>query len=168
MSFYDELIDELDDNGTVLGPVLRTQLLATESKNYRLASALIRTSDGNFIMFRRAYTKDAFPGLFGSVGGCVQAGESYEMGFAREVLEEIGLDIQQYPWKFIGFTTPKIDNTYGHVGLYEITCDTVPVYNPDDFAECRIFNFDELRTLCHENREVTHNMPILFKKFYEK
>ncbi len=163
----DEIIDQLDDAGAILGPVSRAQLLATGSKNYRLASALLRTPDGNFIMFRRAYHKKVFPGLFGAVGGCVQSGESYEQGFMREVLEEVGLDVRTCEWKFIGYTTPKDDNTYGHVGLYEVTCDSINSYNTDDFAECRIFTFDELQKWCHENKEVTHNMPIIFKKFYE-
>jgi 8-oxo-dGTP pyrophosphatase MutT (NUDIX family) len=163
---HDEIIDQLDDNGTIIGPVSRAALLATGSKNYRLASALLRTHDGNFIMFRRAYHKTLFPGLFGAVGGCVQSGETYQEGFAREVLEEIGINVHNYPWKLIGYTTPKDDNTFGHVGLYEITCDSISSYNENDFAECRIFSFDELAQLCAENRQVTHNMPILFKKFY--
>lgn len=167
MTAHDELIDELDESGAIIGPVLRTKLLATGSKNYRLASALLRTSDGNFIMFRRAYSKKVFPGLFGAVGGCVQSEETYEEGFAREVLEEVGLDVRGCEWKFIGYTTPKEDNTFGHVGLYEVICEPMSTYNTDDFAECRIFTFDELQQLCHENKEVTHNMPIIFKKFYE-
>jgi len=40
-------------------------------------------------------------------------------------------------------------------------------YNTDDFAACRLFSFDELAQLCAENKEVTHNMPIEFKKFYQ-
>jgi isopentenyl-diphosphate delta-isomerase len=163
----DEIIDQLDDNGTIIAPISRAQLLGSGSLNYRLASALLRTSDGHFIMFRRAYSKKVFPGLFGSVGGCVQTGETYESGFAREVLEEVGLDVYTCPWKFIGYTSPKQDNTFGHVGLYEVTCDPISSYNTDDFAECRLFTFDELKKLCIENREVTHNMPIIFKKFYE-
>lgn len=163
---HDELIDELDDTGTVIGPVLRTQLLARGSKNYRLASALLRTPDGRFIMFRRSYSKKCFPGLFGAVGGCVQSGESYEEGFAREVLEEVGLDVRTCPWKLIGYTTPQEDNTFGYVGLYEVICEPISNYNTDDFAECCLFTFDELQKLCHENKEVTHNMPIIFKKFY--
>ena len=165
---HDEIIDELDDNGIVVGQVSRAKLLGADSRNYRLASALLRTPNGEFIMFRRSYSKKAFPGLFGAVGGCVQSGETYEMGFAREVLEEVGLDIYTCPWKFIGYTNPKQDNTYGHVALYEVTCSPISTYNTDDFSECRLFTFDELQQLCIANKEVTHNMPILFRKFYSK
>jgi isopentenyl-diphosphate delta-isomerase len=167
MELHDEIIDQVDDNGTVIGPVSRAALLATGSKNYRLAAALLRTQNGDFIMFRRAYSKKVFPGLFGAVGGCVQTGESYDEACAREVFEEVGLNMHEFPWKFVGFTSPKNDNTFGHVGLYEIMCDSIETYNTDDFAECRIFSFDELARLCAENKEVTHNMPILFKKFYQ-
>jgi 8-oxo-dGTP pyrophosphatase MutT (NUDIX family) len=163
---HDEIIDQLDDSGAIIGPVSRTALLATGSKNYRLASALFRTREGDFIMFRRAYSKKVFPGLFGAVGGIAQTGETYEEAFAREVLEEVGLNVHDYPWKLIGYTTPQHDNTFGHVGLYEITCDSINAYNKDDFAEYRIFSFEELAALCAENKEVTHNMPIEFKKFY--
>ena len=141
-------------------------MLPTGSKNHRLATPLIPTRQGDFIMFRRAYNKKVFPGLFGAVGGCALSGETYEEAFTREVSEEVRLNVHNYPWKFIGYTTPKHDNTFGHVGLYEIACDHISTYNTDDFAECRLFSFDELAQLCTENKEVTHNMPILFKKFY--
>lgn len=163
---YDEIIDELDDNGTVIRPVSRAELMATGSKNYRLASVLVRTRTGDFIMFRRAYDKKVFPGLFGAVGGCAQTGETFEQAFMREVEEEVGLDVTHYPWRLLGYTTPKDDNTFGHVALYEVICDSIRTYNSDDFAESRIFSFEELKQLCTQKEHVTHNMPILFKKFY--
>jgi 8-oxo-dGTP pyrophosphatase MutT (NUDIX family) len=163
----EEIIDLLDDHGNIVAPMPRSQVMASGSRNFRLASAFLRTHDGNFIMFRRAYTKKAFPGVFGSVGGCVESGETYQAAFAREVYEEVGVDVHAYSWKLLGHTTPSQDDTIGHVAVYEVSCNPVDSYNTDDFAECRIFSFDELATLCAQNKEVTHNLPILFKKFYQ-
>jgi 8-oxo-dGTP pyrophosphatase MutT (NUDIX family) len=164
----EEIIDLLDDHGTIITPMPRSQLMESGSRNFRLASAFLRTQNGNFIMFRRAYTKKSFPGLFGTVGGCVETGEAYEAAFARKVYEEVGIDVHAYSWKLLGHTTPRQDNTIGHVAVYEVFCDPINTYNTDDFAEYRIFSFEELTDLCAQNKEVTHNTPILFKKFYQQ
>jgi 8-oxo-dGTP pyrophosphatase MutT (NUDIX family) len=162
----DEIIDLLDDQGNVIGPISRAELMASASRNFRLVSALLRRPDGNFILFRRSYTKKAFPGVFASVGGCVQSGETFQQAMARELYEEVGLHLHEYPWRLLGYTKPFEDDTIGYVALYEIQYDGIIQDNTDDFCESRIFSFSQVMQLCNQKHEVTHNVPIYFSKFY--
>lgn len=162
----DEMIEVLDDNGAVLHTALRSQVMRPDFVNFKLVSAFIRDAQGNFVMFRRAYHKSRYGGKFGTVGGCVAAGESYCEALCREVQEEIGVDVAKHTCKFLGYANPKDDNTIGHVAVYEIIVPEAIDYTPDDFAEMQRYTLQELQTLCVENTQVTHNLPIYVRKFY--
>jgi ADP-ribose pyrophosphatase YjhB (NUDIX family) len=162
----DEMIEVLDDNGTVLHTALRSQVMRPDFVNFKLVSAFIRDAHGNFIMFRRAYHKSRYGGKFGAVGGCVAAGESYYEALCREVQEEIGIDVTTHECKLLGYVNPKQDNTIGHVAVYEIVVSEIIDYEKDDFAEMRHFTLQELKALCNANTEVTHNLPIYVHRFF--
>lgn len=162
----DEIIEILDDAGQVIGTDYRSQVMQHNFVNFKLVSAFIRDITGNFIMFRRAYHKSRYGGKFGTVGGCVGVGESYQDAFFREVQEEIGIDVAVYSWRFLGYTNPRADATIGHTAVYEIIVPLISSYTQDDFAEMRIMSQQELELLCIENKEVTHNLPIYCRKFY--
>lgn len=161
----EEMLDVLDDHGNILGVAPRSELIEGDFRNYRLVSAFIRSADNSFYMLRRAHTKKHFGGCFASVGGCVQAGESYDEALFREIEEEVFLKPTDYSWKLLGYTTPKNDDTFGHVAVYELVCMQELTYNSDDFCELRQVSLDELHTLCIQS-EVSHNLPIYVKKFY--
>jgi ADP-ribose pyrophosphatase YjhB (NUDIX family) len=163
---YDEIIEVLDDRGEVLYTASRSAILKPGFRNFRLVSCFVRTKSGIFHMFRRAYHKASYGGKFGSVGGCVTAGESYEEALARELYEETSIVLATCSWKQLGYLTPSNDNTIGHVALYEVITEAVPVYSFDDFAELRAMDLDELKNLCITAQEVTHNLPIYVQKFY--
>jgi ADP-ribose pyrophosphatase YjhB (NUDIX family) len=166
VSDTDEIVDLLDNAGLVIGPISRNQLMASDSRNFRLVSAIIRRTNGDFILFRRSYTKKAFPGCFASVGGCVQSGKTYNQAMARELYEEVGLYLYEYTWRLLGYTRSNTDDTIGHVAVYELYCDMDIAYNNDDFCEYRVFSLAQVLQLCAQNKEVTHNIPIYFAKFY--
>jgi len=161
----EEILDVLDEQGKIIGTASRDQVMQSDSKNFRLVSAFIRSVDGLFYMLRRAHTKKAFGGCFASVGGCVQAGESYDQALFREIEEEVFLKPEEYTWRLLGYTTPQHDDTFGHVAVYELITSQKLCYNTDDFCEMRIIALDELYALA-QTPEVSHNLPIYVKKFY--
>ena len=162
----DEMLDMLNDAGEIVGVASRNDVMQSDVRNYRLVSAFLRSPDGQFHILRRAYTKKNFGGCFASVGGCVQAGESYEQALFREIEEEVFLKPIDYTWQLLGYTNPKIDDTYGHVAVYELICSKEVTYNPEDFCEIRTLSLDELHQLCQQQTDVSHNLPIYIKKFY--
>lgn len=163
----DEIIEILNDAGTVTHTDYRSRVMNNDFVNFKLVSAFTRDAEGNFIMFRRGYNKSRYAGKFGAIGGCVGVGESYQEALFREVQEEIGIDVSVHKWKLLGHLTPVLDNSIGHTAVYEIIIPGIINYNPDDFAEMRLISQQELERMCQENAEVTHNLPIYMKKFYQ-
>jgi len=162
----DEVIEVLNDSGAVIRMALRSEVMCDDFVNFKLVSAFVRDAQGNFIMFRRAYHKSRYGGKFGTIGGCVKAGESYDEALCREVQEEICIDIGTRTCKLLGHLNPKDNNTIGHVAVYEIVVPETINYAMDDFAEMRLYTPQELQALCNENTQVTHNLPIYVRTFY--
>ncbi|NIR17298.1 MAG: NUDIX domain-containing protein, partial [Desulfobacterales bacterium] len=59
---------------------------------HRATYILVFNSGGELYVQKRTQTKDVFPGYYDvAAGGVVLAGESYEEGAVRELLEELGI-----------------------------------------------------------------------------
>ena len=89
-----EYIDIVDELGNVTGEVLEKDEAHKLGKWHLTAHVWIYNSNGEILFQKRALTKSTFPGLWDiSVAGHVSTGESVEVGAYREILEEIGLDV---------------------------------------------------------------------------
>jgi 8-oxo-dGTP diphosphatase len=64
---------------------------------YVVAVAVVIRREGRVLAMRRAMTKDAGPGLWETLSGRVDAGETPLQAAAREVREECGLDVRFDP-----------------------------------------------------------------------
>ncbi|NEQ52291.1 MAG: NUDIX domain-containing protein, partial [Leptolyngbya sp. SIO3F4] len=85
---------------------------------------------------RRTAHKAIFPnGLDVSVGGYVESGESYAMAMARELKEELNLELEKVDHKLLGCLNPYIHNVSSFMNVYEIQYERSPNYNPQDFVE---------------------------------
>lgn len=86
-----ELVTVLDDAGRPCGVATRADV--RRDKLFHAATAiLVRRSDGQIYVHRRTPTKDIYPGIFDCwAGGVLNAGETAEVGAAREVAEELGI-----------------------------------------------------------------------------
>src|SRR3989344_6676758 len=67
--------------------------------------AVVKNKD-KFLLVQRSENDDIFPGKWQNLGGKIELGERVEEAIAREVKEEIGLDVgshpvflQSYSWK---------------------------------------------------------------------
>src|SRR3989338_6629550 len=59
---------------------------------HRMSGIYLTNSEGKLLLQKRSATKDVFPNLWTqSVGGHVDAGESYETAALRELKEELGI-----------------------------------------------------------------------------
>jgi 8-oxo-dGTP diphosphatase len=71
-----------------------------------VAAAVILRPDGEFLFARRPEGK-AYAGYWEFPGGKVEPGERFAQALAREIKEELGLDVTQaYPWVTHVFTYP--------------------------------------------------------------
>ncbi|HUQ74587.1 MAG TPA: Nudix family hydrolase [Burkholderiales bacterium] len=77
-----------------------------------VAAAVIQRSDGRFLLAQRPVGK-VYAGYWEFPGGKVEPGELAERALARELHEEIGIDVEcAYPWIRREYVYP-----HGHVGL---------------------------------------------------
>ncbi|MDO4776601.1 MAG: NUDIX domain-containing protein [Cardiobacteriaceae bacterium] len=76
----------------------------------RVVVAIIENARGEFLIAERPESKPA-AGLWEFPGGKVEAGESDHQALARELEEELGLDLREDTF------TPFADNASGHLTL---------------------------------------------------
>ncbi|GGW45773.1 NUDIX hydrolase [Arenibacter certesii] len=124
----DEFVDILDCEGKRTG---ESCLKSEAHKNgywHPCVHVWLYTKDGDLLIQKRTATKETFPNAWDvSVAGHVRAGESFLEAAQREVLEEIGLNIQINDLKFIGnyatdiiHNQSLIDREYHHVYIVKL------------------------------------------------
>ena len=86
---------------------------ATESSVVDVAAAVILRNDGRFLLTRRPPGK-VYAGYWEFPGGKVERGEALPTALARELHEELGLDVTRaYPWIVQSYVYP-----HAHVRLH--------------------------------------------------
>ncbi len=87
----EELVDVLDDAGHVVGRATRGEMRARRLP-HRSTYILVFDRMGRLFVHLRTATKDVYPSHWDvCVGGVVAAGESFDDGAARELIEELGV-----------------------------------------------------------------------------
>ena len=93
----DEQIDLIDDAGNTIGVVKRSQMRG-QRLPHRCVYLFVFNRRGELFIHLRTATKDVFPSHWDlAVGGVLMAGESFDMGARRELLEELGVAAEPEP-----------------------------------------------------------------------
>jgi len=87
----DELVDQLDEMGIVVGTVSREEM-RRDNLLHRSVFVVIRNNADELLVHQRASWKDLWPDSWDiAVSGVVAAGEAWELAAARELAEELGI-----------------------------------------------------------------------------
>jgi isopentenyldiphosphate isomerase len=87
----DELVEEVDEDGTVLRVVTRAQMRA-ELLRHRCTYVGVVDSQGRLLVHQRSADKEVFPSYWDvCAGGVCTAGESWDDSARRELAEELGI-----------------------------------------------------------------------------
>jgi isopentenyl-diphosphate delta-isomerase len=163
----DEYLDLVDENDNVIGRKLRSEVYAEGLSNFRVINAFVKNSHGELWVPRRGPNKRIFPNALDmSVGGHVESGEDYDTSFARETKEEINVDIAKVPWKFLGKLTPQEHGVSAFMQVYEISCEEVPSYNPDDFTGFYWLTPEALLERIHSGDKTKGDLLKLVQRFF--
>ncbi len=136
MPKIDEIIDIVNEEDIVIGQKKRSEIYLQRMVNFRVINAFLCNSHGEIWLPRRTADKKIFPlCLDVSVGGHVETGETYEDAFGRELQEELNLEIHNINCHILGYLTPYKHHVSAFMKVYEISTDTTPDYNHDDFVE---------------------------------
>src|SRR3989338_6690882 len=122
-------------------------------KHIVAVTAVIKNkSGGRFLMVRRNKNEIAFPGKWALPGGKLESGENIMAALKREVLEEVGLNIEE--WKqFLRdytFVRPDGHNVVGLCFLVKAVSEEVRL--SEEFEDFRWIKPEELGSYDHIDR----------------
>lgn len=163
----EEYLDLVDENDIAIGTEKRSEIYKQNLKNFRVANAFIKNSEGKLWIPRRALHKKIFPlHLDMSMGGHVDSGETYDEAFKRETMEELNIDLHKTNFRLLGNLRPPIHGVNAFMNVYEIYSDNVPEYNTDDYIEYFWLTPQELRERIKNGEKVKMDLPIVIDIFY--
>lgn len=126
----DELVDELDEMGLVIGEVTRAQM-REQNLLHRSVFVVVRNDADELLVHRRASWKDLWPDAWDiAVSGVVAAGEAWELAAARELAEELGVSAEL---AYLGEGSYEDDHVREVARIYQARTE-----GPFDFADNEI------------------------------
>lgn len=118
--------------------------------------ALLINSKGEILLSKRSMTKPSNPGLWELNGGCYLEGEEPEDAIAREVKEEIGINLE--PQKGVLLKTTKTPKFFNDLWAFRVDIDIEDVKFTDGEVEGdKWASIDELISLREEGKMVDSN-----------
>ena len=127
---FDELVDHVDADGTVIDVVTRGRMRA-ETLRHRCTYVFVVRASGNLVVHRRAEWKSVYPGYWDlAFGGVCGAGEDWRPAAARELAEEAGVVVD--PGLLIDLGEVRYDEHDGHIVGRAFRLDTEAVLRPAD------------------------------------
>jgi isopentenyldiphosphate isomerase len=92
----DELLDLVDERNRVVGRAPRGKIHGNPSLRHRSVHVIVRNAAGDLFLQKRSANKKIHPGKWDtSVGGHVEAGQSYEAAAVKEAAEELGISPEE-------------------------------------------------------------------------
>ncbi len=163
----EEILDLVDENDEVIGAMPRSEVYSKGLNNHRVINCFIKNSEGKLWTPRRQPTKRLFPnGLDFACGGHVSSGETYLEAFAKEMSEELNIDITKVIYKELGFCSPLKDIVSSFMRVYEIISDTAPDYNPEDYSGYAWLSPQEITEKINSSIPAKGDLPKLIHRFY--
>ena len=93
MSTAEELVEEIDEHGSVVRVVTRAEMRA-QNLRHRTVAVVVVTGAGEVVAHRRADWKDVWPGQWDvCFGGVTRVGEDWVEAARRELAEEAGIEV---------------------------------------------------------------------------
>jgi len=163
----DELLDIVNKQDEVIGQKLRSEVYSKQLSNFRVVNAFLINKEGKLWIPRRTKEKRVFPScLDASMGGHVAAGETYEKALARELMEELRIDVQNCSCKCIGSLTPHQHNTSAFMKVYVLQTDETPNYNTKDFVEFFWLKPEDVLDRLESGDRSKNDLPIIIREFF--
>lgn len=119
---FEEFLNIVDNEDNIIGIETREKIDESGTKNYRVIHILIFSKDNKILLPIRSSSKNYCPNCYEfSVGGHVQANESYEKAAYRELEEE--LNIKNVKLEEIKHFSPYELNISSFTTLYKLVYD---------------------------------------------
>lgn len=163
----DELLIMVNEQDQIIGQMLRSEVYARKLNNFRVVNAFIMNSQGQLWIPRRTKEKRLFPlALDASMGGHVMAGETYQEALAREIQEELNIDVSAKPFTFIGSLNPHTHGTSAFMQVFVYHSDEAPNYNPIDYIEYYWLHPHEVLDMIEKGEPSKGDLPIMIRSLF--
>lgn len=163
---HDELLDVVDVHDHVVRQLPRSEVYR-QRLLCRVVNVFLENTRGQLWIPRRTAHKRHFPlCLDMSMGGHVESGESYEEALARELSEELRIDVQTTTCELLGYLTPRQNGVSAFMKVYRIRTDDSPAYNKDDFSAAEWLLPEQLLRKIAEGEPAKGDLAALTRYFY--
>jgi isopentenyldiphosphate isomerase len=144
----DELLDLVDEKNRVIGRVLRGKVHGNPSLHHRSVHVFVRNAAGDLFLQKRSWDKQIQPGKWDtSVGGHVEAGQSYEDAARKEAAEELGITPEDAsPMRFSHEYVWKSDVETEHVRTFLLDYEGPFRLQPEEISDGRFWSIGELKS----------------------
>ena len=138
-----EIFDTVDEQDKVTGQASRQEVHGNPSLIHRVVHVLVFNPKGELFLQKRSPRKDVHPGKWDtSVGGHVDAGESYEHAALREMREELG--IQGTKLEFLHTYLHRNSEESEFVRSYRCWWDGSVRTDPEEIEDGRFWSLKEI------------------------
>ena len=152
----EELIDIYDRNRAFTGLTVSREGARMKKGQYMLyVLAIIQDMQGRILITQRSQDKHWAAGWWEVTGGGVSAGETSEQAIVRELAEEVGLDVADYPLELVySYENEDLESGDNYiVDIYrfklDFTVDDV-VLQASEAIDCKLVTFDEIEQLAKQ------------------
>lgn len=152
----EELIDVYDRDRNFTGLTVPREGARMGEGQYMLyVLAIIQDRQGRILITQRSQEKHWAAGWWEVTGGGVSAGETSEQAIVRELAEEVGLDVADYPLERI-YAYENVDLESGDnyiVDIYRFVLDFAKddiVLQASEAVDCKLATFDEIQELADQ------------------
>lgn len=160
----EEILDLVNDNDEVIGAMERNEVYAKDLHNFRVVNAFVINEEGKLWIPRRGMHKRIAPGALDmSMGGHVESGETYDQSAAREIQEELNINIAHVPFECVAKLTPHEHGVNAFQQIYLIHSNETPHYNPDDFTESFWLTPTELLAWIEKGEPCKSDLPMIVR-----
>lgn len=142
---HNEVFDLVDESDRPIGTALRSEVHGDPTKIHRVAHVLLFDSGGRLFLQKRSPAKDVQPNKWDtSVGGHVDAGESYRAAAIREMREELGVENAELTvlYKYLH----RNDYESEYVTTFQCVHDGPVTVNPEEIVDGRFWSLREIRS----------------------
>jgi len=151
----EELIDIYDCDRNFTGLTVPRETRMAEGQYMLYVLAIIQDRQGRILITQRSMDKHWAAGWWEVTGGGVSAGETSEQAIVRELAEEVGLDVADYPLERI-YVYENVDLESGDnyiVDIYRFQLDFAVedvVLQASEAIDCKLATFDEIEKLAEQ------------------
>ena len=150
-----ELFDVLDKTGNKIN-VKKSRTEDLKEDEYALVTHLwIKNSDGMFLTQQRSMQKKVDPGLWSITSGFVSTGEDTKTTIARELKEELGIDVSLEELVLHKRVFPKDDARHNHIAdiyiLYKDINEDTLVLQKEEVMAAKYMSIDEILDMMKNN-----------------